>query len=60
MLCSFVILIIYNVFGLWYDRVCCVKRGGVCFIVGGNLWFLMVLIYNVGGVGDVRVVKIKG
>lgn len=40
-------------------RVCCVKCGGVWFMVGGNLWFLMVFIYNVGGVGNVVVVRIK-
>lgn len=41
-------------------RVRCVKCGGVCFMIGGNLYFLMVLIYNVGGVGDIRFVRIKG
>lgn len=40
-------------------RVKCAKRGGIRFTVGGNPWFLMILIHNVGGAGDVKAVKIK-
>nr|XP_024364479.1 expansin-A11-like [Physcomitrium patens] len=40
-------------------RVRCAKRGGVRFTVGGNPWFLMVLIHNVGGAGNVVAVRIK-
>lgn len=40
-------------------RVRCAKRGGIRFTMGGNPWFLMILIHNVGGAGEVRSVKIK-
>uniref|UniRef100_A0A7I4EG08 Expansin n=1 Tax=Physcomitrium patens TaxID=3218 RepID=A0A7I4EG08_PHYPA len=44
---------------VWYRKVRCAKRGGVRFTIGGNPWFLMVLIHNVGGAGDVVSVKVK-
>lgn len=44
---------------VYYRRVNCAKKGGVRFTVGGNPWFLMVLIHNVGGAGDIRTAKIK-
>ncbi|KAG9439797.1 hypothetical protein H6P81_019962 [Aristolochia fimbriata] len=43
-----------------YRRVPCVKSGGVKFELKGNRWFLMVVVYNVAGVGDVAAVSIKG
>nr|PNR28241.1 hypothetical protein PHYPA_028833 [Physcomitrium patens] len=44
---------------VWFRKVRCAKRGGVRFTVGGNPWFLMVLIHNVGGAGNVVAVRIK-
>lgn len=41
-------------------RVSCAKRGGVRFQLNGNPYFMMILIYNVGGGGDIRAVNIKG
>lgn len=41
-------------------RVNCNKRGGVRFQLNGNPYFMMILIYNVGGGGDIRAVNIKG
>ncbi|GAV65697.1 Pollen_allerg_1 domain-containing protein/DPBB_1 domain-containing protein, partial [Cephalotus follicularis] len=42
-----------------YRRVLCSKQGGVKFQIGGNPYFTLVLLYNVGGAGDVNDVKIK-
>ncbi|KAK3199318.1 hypothetical protein Dsin_022733 [Dipteronia sinensis] len=43
-----------------YRRVLCSKQGGVKFEVNGNPYWILVLLYNVGGAGDVSGVKIKG
>lgn len=42
-----------------YRRVKCGKRGGVKFVMGGNNYWTLVLVYNVGCVGDVRSVRVK-
>ncbi|KAK2663292.1 hypothetical protein Ddye_001866 [Dipteronia dyeriana] len=43
-----------------YRRVLCSKQGGVKFEIKGNPNWIVVLLYNVGGAGDVVGVKIKG
>jgi hypothetical protein len=43
-----------------FRRIPCNKRGGVKFEIKGNRFWLLVLLYNVGGAGDVANVKIKG
>ncbi|CAN8233064.1 unnamed protein product [Cochlearia groenlandica] len=43
-----------------YRRVPCRKIGNVRFETKGNPYFLMVLVYNVGGAGDIRAMQIKG
>lgn len=43
-----------------YRRVLCYKKGGVQFQIRGNPYWTIVLLYNVGGAGDVKDVKIKG
>ncbi|KAK9675997.1 hypothetical protein RND81_11G046800 [Saponaria officinalis] len=43
-----------------YRRVLCRKTGGIKFEIKGNPYWILVLVYNVGGVGDVHDVKVKG
>ncbi|KAB2033915.1 hypothetical protein ES319_D04G048800v1 [Gossypium barbadense] len=43
-----------------YRRVLCYKKGGVQFQIKGNPYWTLVLLYNVGGAGDIKDVKIKG
>jgi hypothetical protein len=43
-----------------YRRVPCVKQGGMRFQINGNPWFLLVLVTNVGGSGDVQQLQVKG
>ncbi|KAK3028732.1 hypothetical protein RJ639_037755 [Escallonia herrerae] len=43
-----------------FRRIACEKIGGIKFEVLGNQWWTLVLVYNVGGAGDVVNVKIKG
>ncbi|KAH6807746.1 expansin A23 [Perilla frutescens var. frutescens] len=42
-----------------YRRAKCWKRGGVKFEMGGNMYWTLVLVHNVGGAGDVVSVRVK-
>ncbi|XP_060206533.1 expansin-A22-like [Lycium barbarum] len=43
-----------------YRKVNCHKKGGLKFEIKGNPNWILVLVFNVGGAGDVANVKIKG
>ncbi|XAR49983.1 hypothetical protein NMG60_11004178, partial [Bertholletia excelsa] len=43
-----------------YRRIKCQRTGGIKFEINGNPNWIVVLVYNVGGVGDVVDVKVKG
>ena len=43
-----------------FRRVPCVRQGGLKFLLDGNPNWLLVLVFNVAGAGDVTGMKIKG
>ncbi|XP_052179874.1 expansin-A23-like [Diospyros lotus] len=43
-----------------FRRVPCYKRGGIRFEIKGNPYWILVLVYNVGGSGDVVDMAVKG
>ncbi|CAN1169694.1 EXPA25 [Linum perenne] len=43
-----------------YRRIRCAKSGGVKFRINGNPNFNLVFLYNVGGAGDVKEVRVRG
>lgn len=43
-----------------FRRVPCIKNGGTRFTINGNPYWILVLVYNVGGAGDVNAMQVKG
>ncbi|XP_059649905.1 expansin-A9-like [Cornus florida] len=43
-----------------YRRVPCKKQGGIRFTITGNPFVDLVMVWNVGGAGDVTAVEVKG
>lgn len=45
---------------LQYQRVGCSRSGGIKFLAQGHTYFMQVLVYNVGGMGDVTSLSVQG
>lgn len=43
-----------------FCRVPCKKQGGIRYTISGNPYYNEVLVWNVGGAGDVTSVQVKG